>query len=76
MPCNGDNVGIFKVNFESVHGGEREMYVRACSEAEAKAQFNGRADEGFAAYEGKVGQWDYEDDIRQKLNLDNSISFT
>jgi len=36
---------------------------------------DGRADEGFAAYEGKVGQWDYEYDIRQKLNLDNSISF-
>ena len=74
MPCNGDNVGIFKVNFQSVRGGEKEMYVRACSSEEAMARFNGRAD--FAAYEGKVSQWDYDDDIRQKLNLDSSISFS
>ena len=75
MPCNGDNVGVFKVNFESIRGGEKEMYVYACNEEEAKAKFNGRANEGFATYEGKVSQWDDENDIRQKLNLDSSISF-
>ena len=73
MPCNGDNVGIFRVTFDSIHGGVREQYVRACSEEEATSRFNGRA--YSADYAGKVSQFDDDYDIRQKLNLDSSINF-